>query len=836
MSIQFEACSNNTVVLSCAFGIESLRIFVKNFQFVIYPHNFEEKIGFGNIRQLVRQFCISEMGLELADGIAFTDDLQQITESLSQTDDMLRLMDEGIPFPIRDYFDLRAAFQHLRIEGTYIEQEDLFDLKISLENLNALLRFLSSEAALEYPSLVQIAKDTYLDNQLLKELRRIVDDKGEIPDNASPELADIRRDIRQKQSGIERKIRQILQESKSAGWSDVKAEITIRNGRMVVPVRAADKRSLKGFIHDESATGQTVYIEPSEIFETNNDIRELEYAERREIQRILVRFTNLMRPSLDMLLQAWNLLGEIDFINAKALFAKEIEAIKPMLEPFPFIDWKQAVHPLLERSLREHQKHAVPLDVYMHDKERIVVISGPNAGGKSVCLKTVGLLQYMLQSGLHVPVDEGSVFGVFKKLFIDIGDEQSLENDLSTYSSHLLHMKNFLEFTDANSLFLIDEFGTGTEPQSGGAIAEVVLEELNKRAAFGLVTTHYANLKLLAGREDGIVNGAMLYDNKKMEPRYILSIGKPGSSFAFEIARKTGLPEALLQKAADITGLSQLNFEQQLQQLDIDKAELAKKQRELDLAEEVMTEVVGKYRRLHNQLEERRKGLMKQANKEAQELIDKANKKIEHTIRQIKEAQAEKSKTKKVREELLQLKPELEKETLDKSKDKLQQVGQEEELAEIKVGDTVRIEEMDVEGELVFLSEQEAVVVFNSVKLRTSPEKISRLSKSPQKDVLAKARRVGSQQTVDLNEKLENFRLTIDVRGQRAEEAVDSVSKYLDESLLLSVKEVSILHGKGNGILRQVIREFLSSQKEVASFEDAPLQAGGTGITRVKLR
>lgn len=784
---------------------------------------------------MLLKFCVSDMGRERAERMSFSTVLAAIELSLEQTDAMLQLMREGLPFSVRDYFDLRQVFHHLRIEGTIIEQEDLFDLKVTLTQLQQLLQFLSSPHAEEYLALKNMATGLAIEKVLLLELNRIMNDKGEIPDNASPQLAEIRQDIRRKQGTIDRKIRQMLGESKASGWSDSSAEVTIRNGRMVIPVRAADKRKIRGFIHDESATGQTIYIEPAEIFDTNNEIRELEYAEKREIVRILAAFTADLRPHLPMLLAAWEFLGEIDLCHAKALLAMGIDARKPQLVNKPYIDWKQAIHPLLEITLKEQKKHAIPLDLYLHNEERILVISGPNAGGKSVCLKTTGLLQYMFQCGLHVPVKEGSYFGVFNKLFIDIGDEQSLENDLSTYSSHLLHMKAFLDLADENSLFLIDEFGTGTEPQSGGAIAETVLEELNNRHAFGLVTTHYANLKLLADNADGIVNGAMLYDNIKLQPLYVLRIGKPGSSFAFEIARKTGIPEPILEKAASITGYSQLNFEQQLQQLDIEKAEVAKKQQELRIADNLLNEVIEKYKRLNRQLEERKRILITEAGKEAQALIDKANRKIELTIKEIREAQADKEKTKLLREQLQAMKPELQKDAELKAMALLKTEDEVVEQGNLKVGEMVRIEEMDVVGELLMINEHEAVVAFNAIKLRTSPEKLTRLDRKTARAAQQQTRKKNSY-AEDLNEKIQQFKLTIDVRGKRAEEAMELVGKYIDESLLLSIKEVSILHGKGNGILRKVLRDYLSRLKEVAAFEDAPIEAGGTGITRVKLR
>ena len=807
---------------------------------MIYPHNFEEKLGFDRLREWIMSFCISPMGDEQAQQMQFETSLSVIQEKLNLIEEFLKIMDNGLPFPVRDYSDLRDELHHLRIEGTVISQEALFALKPNFNALKAILRFSNAEAAERYPAFQRLCGGVYLDDELWKECNRLTDDKGDIPDSASPELASIRRQIRQKLSTIDRQVNKLLQEAKKAGWADSGVEATIRNGRMVIPVRAADKRKLKGFIHDESATGQTVYIEPTAVFDTNNEVRELEYAERREINRILLAFSTLTRPHLSNLLAGWELLGSIDLIRAKAILAQQMQARIPEIIDEPRIAWKNARHPLLEKSLNEQHRKIVPLDLVLDEQTRILIISGPNAGGKSVCLKTAGLIQYMLQCGLAVPMDQDAVCGIFDKLFIDIGDEQSLENDLSTYSSHLLNMKHFMAHADARSLFLIDEFGAGTEPQLGGAIAEAVLKTLNTKNAFGLVTTHYANLKLMADQQEGVFNGAMLFDTNKLEPLYMLQTGKPGSSFAFEIARKIGFPEEILTLASGITGQSHLDFDQQLQQLEVEKKELAQKQTELRLADQLLNEVIEKYKRLLKQVEDRKKYLLAEAGKEAKSLIDKANRQIEHTIKQIKEAQADKETTKVLRTQLRESRDLLGDEA-EELVAKLQQAEEKEEaahqLAELKVGDLVRIEEMDITGELLSITEHEAVISFNSVKLRTSPEKLVKLSRRDSRKEMQQ-RKAGSSRSVttDLNEKVTNFKLTIDLRGKRAEEALDEVAKYIDEAILLSIKEVNILHGKGNGILRKLIREFLSKQKEVASFKDAPPETGGNGITQVSLR
>ena len=796
---------------------------------MIYPTNFEQKIGFVSIRKMLSDHCISQMGLEKADEMTFSADKAAILKSLEQTEEFIHLLQTGVPFPVRDFHDLREAFHQIQIEGTCLSVEDLFALKPSLNVVEAILRYGHSESADATPRLKSLIENIFIERSIFTEVNRLVDDKGEIPDNASTELLEIRQSIRRKQGGIEKRIRQIMGDAKMAGWVDLKSEITIRDGRLVIPVKAGDKRAIRGFIHDESATGQTVYIEPAEIFDTSNEIKELEYAECREIHRILMAFTRLLRPYLSELRKAWNLLGELDFIRAKALLANEIGGVKPEILDTPYVNWQQARHPLLEQKLKAQGKQVVPLDLKLDETDRILVISGPNAGGKSVCLKTTGLLQYMLQCGLMPPMRVDSQCGLFENLFIDIGDEQSILDDLSTYSSHLINMKALLEQADGNTLFLIDEFGTGTEPQLGGAIAEAILLELNKKQAFGMVTTHYANLKLLADNHEGIINGAMLFDTRFMQPMYIMMTGKPGSSFAFEIAKKIGFPKQILDDAANITGDQHLKFEKQLQQLEVDKKAIRKKEQDLRIADQLLTEVVEKYKNLLAELEGKKKQYLRDAAAEAQELIQKANSQIERTIKEIKEAQAEKTKTKEIRQNLEKTKQEI----AQKAKEVAEEKKKEEAEVVLKVGDTVCIEEMQVVGEILAISDTDATILFDTVKLRTSPEKLRKVSRAEARKT---QRRWQSGIVEDLSEKAEHFDLTLDVRGKRAEEALDIVDKYLDEAKLLSIKEVSILHGKGNGILRKLIREKLSHNRDVERFCDASLETGGTGITRVYFR
>ena len=839
---------------------------------MIYPSDFENKIGFKAIRGHLKELCISEMGKEFVDKMCFCTDVDEIRTYLRLIQDFETLMQDGVPFPVRDYNDLREEFHHLAIDGTVISLESMFALKPTLSALSYIFKFFKSEASEKVPYLKALAEGISVDNHIFTEINRLIDDKGEIPDNASAELAEIRRDIRRKQSSIDHRMHKILVEAKNSGWTDSTAEMTIRDGRPVIPVRAADKRELRGFIHDESATGQTVYIEPAEIFETNNEIKELEYAERREINKILLAFTKILRPEIPNLTMAWRLLGLLDFIRAKALLSHEYNCVIPELTDEPMFDWIEARHPLLEQKLKGQGKRITPLDLRLgvtrisplpavgrndkkadvisseaernreilnnreHNEGRILVISGPNAGGKSVCLKTIGLIQYMLQCGLAIPVKIDSKCGIFHDMFIDIGDEQSLENDLSTYSSHLINMKELLEHGNERTLFLIDEFGTGTEPQLGGAIAEAILLKMNEKKSFGVVTTHYANLKLLADNHPGIVNGAMLFDTRYLQPLYVMMIGKPGSSFAFEIAKKIGFPNEILDSAAEISGREHLDFDQQLQQLEIEKKEVRKKEYELKVADKLLDEVVTKYKSQLADIEKNRKTLLREASKEAQEIIDRANAKIEKTIREIKEAQAEKVRTKELREELKEMKQNLANEEKNLSKQLKAEEKEEIANADLKVGDMVCINELEVVGELLAITDTDVTIQFGDVRLRTTADKLRKISRSQAKKAQQNPSYLHKSIMNDINEKAQHFNLTLDVRGQRGDEAVDNVAKYIDEANLLSIKEVSILHGKGNGILRKLIREYLSKQQCVQSFNDASLETGGAGITRVTLK
>lgn len=812
---------------------------------MIYPRNFEEKIGFDRIREMLHELCLSPMGERYVDKIRFTSNYELLSKLTDQTEEFRQLLMKEGNFPSDDYYDLSDELRRISIEGSYIEQEQLFNLKSSLETIKDCITFIAKQEAARFPELNALINSIEIDAEIIRKLDYIIDNTGNIKDKASAELSEIRRKLLSKRSSIDRKINSTLQLAKKSGWVTNDAEITIRNGRLVIPVPATYKRQMRGFIHDQSATGQTIYIEPEEVFETNNEIREIEGEERREIIHILKGISSFIRPQIPALLEAYRFLGMIDFIRAKAKFAIKINALKPELLNKPELDWNQAVHPLLFLSHQKQKKTVVPLDIKLNQEQRILVISGPNAGGKSVCLKTIGLLQYMFQCGLLMPVNDDSRSGIFSNLFIDIGDEQSLENDLSTYSSHLTNMKHFVLNSNPSSLFLIDEFGTGTEPQLGGAIAQAVLEKLNEKMTFGVVTTHYSNLKLMARKENGIVNGAMLFDTKAMQPLYILSIGKPGSSFAFEIARNIGFPKQILKNAEKYIGKKQLDFDEQLQQLEIEKKELEKDQQQVTVADEKLKGLVNKYQDLLQSLESRKSDIILKAKKEAEELIDSSNRLIENTIKEIRESQADKEKTKLLREKIKakekkikDIEPVVQKQPLKKAKDKAEAKTEKktDDKGEIKTGDFVKIFEQDVTGEVLEIIDDEAVIGFNSIRFKTQLNKLEKINRQDQPKISKSTQSLKNSVIGNLSDKLANFNHQLDVRGKRGEEAVDMVGHYIDDAILLNIREVRILHGKGFGILRTLIHEYLRTVSEVRQFNDEHIERGGHGITVVILK
>lgn len=813
---------------------------------MIYPRNFEQKIEFDAIRNMVTGFCISSMGMEYVEKIRFDTVPENLHRLLDQTMEFTEILQSGSGFPAQDYFDLRDELRRLQVEGTYIDPARMFDLKSSLKAMKAVQAFVSSYNQSEIPRLKELAAGIVIESWIIDKMEDILDDRGIVRDNASSDLAEIRQKLKQKEQAINRKIAQNLKAAKQQGWVASDAEVTIREGRQVIPVAAAHKRKVQGLILDESATGQTVFIEPGDVLLISNEIRELHSAERREIIRILKRFTEEIRPDLPLLIEAYRELGRIDFIRAKARFNVLVQGNKPDLYPQPGLNWMDAIHPLLYLSHQKHKKEVVPLNIRLDRADRILVISGPNAGGKSVCLKTVGLLQYMLQCGFPIPVKDGSESGIFRSLFIDIGDEQSLENDLSTYSSHLLNMKNLAMNGDDHTLFLIDEFGTGTEPRLGGAIAETILESLNEKKCFGVVTTHYSNLKLLAKEGNGIINGAMLFDTQRMEPLYQLAIGKPGSSFAFEIARKIGFPKELLKKAEIKTGRKQLDFDQQLQQLDVEKRDLEQKQQEFSVADSFLSELIDKYENLKHDLESQKRKIIADAQDEAFNLLQSSNKLIEHTIKEIRESNAEKQKTMDLRKKLWAEKDRIKQSSATDTKKDKKKKG-EKELPEekpagktdtkIRVGDLVNITDQDIRGQVLEIKGDEVVLGFNSISFRTQIEKVEKLSPDEKKKHKAEKRKTGYRGVSDnMNDKMANFSFQLDVRGMRGEEAIGRVRQYLDDAAMLNMNEVKILHGKGHGILRAMIHDYLRSLPEVRQFRDEHIERGGHGITIVILK
>jgi DNA mismatch repair protein MutS2 len=814
---------------------------------MIYPRNFEEKIGFDRIREMLRELCLSPMGKLYVDKIRFTSNPELLSKLLNQTEEFRQLLLKEGNFPSGDYFDLSAELRRISIEGSYIEQDKLFNLKSSLETIKDCIAFIAKQEAVKFPELNALINPIDIDTEIIRKVDHIIDNTGNIKDKASAELSEIRRKLLSKRSSIDRKINSTLQLAKKSGWVTNDAEITIRNGRLVIPVPASYKRQMRGFIHDQSATGQTIYIEPEEVFETNNEIQEIEGEERREIIHILKEISSFIRPQIPALLEAYRFLGMIDFIKAKARFSLKINALKPELITEPELTWNQSIHPLLYLSHQKQKKTVVPLDIKLNQEQRILVISGPNAGGKSVCLKTIGLLQYMLQCGLLIPVRNDSRAGIFANLYIDIGDEQSLENDLSTYSSHLTNMKHFVLNANPSSLFLIDEFGAGTEPQLGGAIAQSVLEKLNEKKSFGVVTTHYSNLKLMARKENGIVNGAMLFDTKAMQPLYQLSIGKPGSSFAFEIARNIGFPKQILKNAEKYIGKKQLDFDEQLQQLEIEKKELEQEQNKVTVADEKLKGLVNKYQELLQSIESRKSDIILKAKKEAEELIDSSNKLIENTIKEIRESQADKEKTKLLRDKIKakekkikEIEPDVQKqkEIRDATEKKVQaKVEEKTDVSEgFKMGDLVKILEQDVTGEVLEVLEDEVVVGFNSIRFKTQLNKIEKIQNGDSQKKSTPISRRKNSVINNLNDKMSTFNHQIDVRGKRGEEAVELVRHYIDDAILLNVREVRILHGKGFGILRTMIHEYLRTVSEVRQFQDEHIERGGHGITIVILK
>ena len=821
---------------------------------MIYPSNFEQKTGFDKVRLLVSDKCLSPLGKERVAAMSFSTDYAFISNELDLVDEFVKIQQGETDFPANYFFDVRYSLKRIRPEGTWMDEKELFDLKRSLQTIHDIIRFFQpgEDEEIKYPALTALAGDILVFPQLVGRIDTILDKFGKVKDSASPELQTIRREMTITMSNISRNLQSILRAAQSEGVVEKDVTPTMRDGRLMIPVAPAFKRKIKGIVHDESASGKTVFIEPESVVEANNRIRELEGEEKREIIRILTDFTNFVRPLVPDILQSYEFLADIDFIRAKALFAIEIQGIRPVIEDKQQLDWARAIHPLLYLSLKKQHKEVVPLDIELTVEKRLLIISGPNAGGKSVCLKTVGLLQYMLQCGLLVPMHESSRTGLFEHLFIDIGDEQSIENDLSTYSSHLTHMKYFVRNCNERTILLIDEFGSGTEPQIGGTIAEALLNRFNQHKSFGVITTHYQNLKHFAEDTPGIVNGAMLYDRHLMQPLFKLAIGNPGSSFAIEIARKIGLPEDVIAEATEKVGMDYINMDKYLQDIVRDKRYWESKRQNIRQREKKLEDIIARYEKDLAEVNSQRKEIVREAKAEAARILSEANAKIENTIREIKEAQAEKERTKQARQELQSFKDSVSdaQEEDDKLARKMAKLKERTERKKqkqkasvqpvfnrdvIEVGDAVRLKGQTSVGTVMELQEKQATVAFGMIKSTVKLDRLEKVSKNQIKKEIQKSTFVSEQTSDQMHEKRLHFKQEIDVRGMRGEEALQTVTYFIDDAIQVGAQQVRILHGTGTGILRQLIREYLRSVPGVRSFHDEHVQFGGAGITVVEL-
>lgn len=784
----------------------------------LYPQDIEEKIGFDHIRNHLIRFCQSTRGEALAQKAKATEKYDVLVRWLNQSKEMIQLKGSSEDKVSFDFPDINEFLIKVKVPGTFLDPEEFHELKRGITTLFSWVQFFQTKGE-GYPELHRLSGNISLDPNLAIHIDQCIDANGAIKDSASKELSAIRTNIAKSERAVRSAIQKVLKKAIESEYTDEDSTLTIRDGRLVIPVKAEHKKHIQGFVHDESATGQTVFMEPGEVLELNNEVRELKYAEKREIIRILISLSDHVRANLSGLTEGVGLLEKLDFINAKALLSQLINGQIPEVDKSTSFTMINAVHPLLYLSHQESGKPVVPLSLSMNKGQRILIISGPNAGGKSVALKTVGLLQYMLQVGLPIPVNEESRVGVFSSIFIDIGDTQSLEDDLSTYSAHLTSMKYFLEHTDRNSLFLIDEFGKGTEPQFGGAIAEAVLTELNRKMASGVITTHYQNLKKIGDETPGLVNGAMKYDLEALEPLFELEVGKPGSSFAFEIARKIGLSQAIIEQAREKIGSSHVSYDQLLTQLEKEKGALEKRTRQLAKDQESIARARKDYEDLRNMLDEEKKRIIKEAKQEAGGILKNANKEVERVIREIKESKASKERTRAVREQL-----ESKKGNLRSSEDKT--------VRSYKLGDVVRVTGQETTGTIQKLKGKQAEVLFGSIKSIIHTDKLEKADASPQKSYQKKVKKMG----IDLSKKMANFSHELSIRGLRADEAMHQVESFIDEAVLVGVDEIRIVHGKGHGVLRDIVRHVSKDHPSISSVEDEHADRGGSGISVIKLK
>lgn len=784
-----------------------------------YPTDTEDKIGFVEIRTLLIRFCQSKKGEELATRCKPTDQYDTLCRWLSQAREMIYLKgasEEKVSF---EFPDIEAFLLRIKVPGSFLDPSEFHQLKTGVMSLVSWVDFFQKRGE-AFPELAGLTSRVDVDPLLPHAIDRVIDERGEVKDSASTELSDIRSKINKSERAVRSAIQKVLRKAKADELTEEDSALTVRDGRLVIPIKAEFKKRIQGFVHDESSTGQTVYMEPGEVLDLNNEVRELKYAERREVIRILIALSDAVRDNLPALKKGAGLLEKLDFIHAKAKLAEHLDAHIPTVEKKQTFRLVHAIHPLLYLSHKESGKPVVPLHLSLDADRRILIISGPNAGGKSVALKTVALLQYMIQTGLPVPVHEESRFGLFSSLFIDIGDTQSIEDDLSTYSAHLTAMKSFLEHADKRSLFFIDEFGKGTEPQFGGAIAESVLHQLNKKRSVGIVTTHYQNLKKIGDETPGLINGAMKYDLDALEPLFQLEVGKPGSSFAFEIARKIGLPEFIIEAARKKIGSSHVAYDQLLNQLEREKGRFEKLTQKLEKDQQDLTKMRKDYEELKAMVEEEKKRIIKQARQEAKQILDLANKDVERAIREIRESKAAKERTKVVREQL------------EKKKQQFKEKEAVRKPDAIKQGDFVKVTGQDTQGTVQKINGKQAEVLFGAIKTIVSTDKLRKAAPSPQVRYQKKVKKLG----IDISAKMANFSHELSIRGLRADEAMNKVETFLDEALLVGVDEVRVVHGKGTGALRDIVRTISKDHPRVASIADEHADRGGAGISIIQLK
>ena len=815
---------------------------------MIYPKNFEDKIGFTAVRHEVSRRCMSAMGAEQCAAMCFSTRHDEVTLWLKQTSEFVDITQSGREFPLDHYHDLRAVLKAVQPPGTFLTTDNLQRLQGSLDTMSALHRFFGSADDTPYPTLRRLVQSIDTFGEVSIEIGRVLDKQGNVKDSASPTLGTLRRQLASLQSSVSGIVRRVIAEGRAAGWLDNDVQPSVRDGRLVIPVAPAHKRKMGGIVHDESASGKTVFIEPAEVVEAGNRIRESEAEIEREVVRILTALTDIIRPHVPAIVGSLDTMGTFDFIRAKALFAIDVDGQQPHVEPKPHIEWFGAVHPALLLSLREQGKQVVPLSLELNDDQRILLISGPNAGGKSVCLKTVGVVQYMMQCGVLPTLHSNSHMGIIDDIMIDIGDQQSIEDDLSTYSSHLQNMKTFLQRGNQRSLILIDEMGSGTEPQIGGAIAQAILTQLNKLKVMGVVTTHYQNLKQMADETPGIVNGAMLYDRQHMQPLFQLSVGYPGSSFAIEIARKTGLPSSVIDQAREIVGSDYVNIDKYLLDIVRDRRYWENKRQDVHNKQKKLDAVIEDYNQRLEQLREQQREIIKQAREQARKIVQQSNAQVERTIQEIRAMQAEREKTKQVRQQLEEFKQRLagealpDNDLLQKLKDsqprRQQQTKKKKKApavpndAPIAAGDSVVLQGSTTVGTVISLDEKYALVAFGHLKTRVETARLERSMRKPQRQ---QAPSVSSSTQEVIRSRQLQFSPDIDVRGMRADEALQAVTYFIDDAIQFNAGRVRILHGTGTGALRQAIRQYLDAIPGVRSYHDEHVQFGGAGITVVDL-